>query len=137
MADDSPVIREAAAADLDAIAKLQGDFGWPPETYLNYDCRVALLDDRIAGFLVSRETGPGEREILNLAVDPERRRRGIARNLLRDEFSRHRATWFLEVRESNQAALNLYRSMGFEAAGRRPDYYLSPPEAAIVMRFFS
>ncbi len=45
--------------------------------------------------------------------------------------------WFLEVRESNRAAINLYLSMGFEIVGTRPEYYRDPAEAAIVMRFFS
>jgi [ribosomal protein S18]-alanine N-acetyltransferase len=137
MEDDSLTIRPLAADDLTALAAIQGDFGWPPETYLNYDCRVAIFKKQIAGFLVSRETAPQEREILNLAVDRNLRRRGIARELLKDELSRGAGRWFLEVRESNAPAINLYRSMGFQAAGRRPDYYSVPPEAAIVMTFFS
>jgi [ribosomal protein S18]-alanine N-acetyltransferase len=137
MADDSLRIRPATADDLAAIAAIQGDFGWPPETYLNYDCRVAIHEKQIAGFLVSRETAPGEREILNLAVDPSLRRRGIARKLLARELSGPLERCFLEVRESNLAAINLYRSMGFQATGKRPGYYSIPPEAAIVMTFFS
>ena len=137
MAGDSLTIRPANINDLPAIAALQGGFGWPPATYLNYDCRVALLDHEVAGFLVSRETAPREREILNLAVAPSARRRGIGKKLLEDEIARFRGRWFLEVRESNLAAINLYGSIGFEAAGKRPDYYRDPPEAAIVMTFFS
>ena len=45
--------------------------------------------------------------------------------------------WFLEVRESNDAAINLYKTLGFAATGRRENYYSEPPEAAIVMRVFS
>lgn len=137
MARDSTIIRPATAEDLPAIATIQGESGWPPESYLNYDCRVAIRNGYVAGFLVSRETAPGEREILNLAVDPALRRRGVGKKLLQDEISRARGSWYLEVRESNQAALKLYESIGFRATGRRPDYYLSPPETAIVMTFFS
>ena len=45
--------------------------------------------------------------------------------------------WFLEVRESNEAAINLYKTLGFMTAGRRQNYYHDPSEAAIVMRLFS
>ncbi len=44
---------------------------------------------------------------------------------------------FLEVRESNIAARNLYKRLGFLEAGRRRDYYPAPPEDAIVMKFHS
>lgn len=137
MVGDSTLIRRATANDLPAIAAIQGESGWPPGTYLNYDCRVAVRDGEVAGFLVSRETTPGEREILNLAVHPAMRRRGIGKKLLEDEISHSRGGWFLEVRESNQPAINLYKNIGFRATGRRPEYYLDPLETAIVMTFFS
>ncbi|HUA85349.1 MAG TPA: ribosomal protein S18-alanine N-acetyltransferase [Bryobacteraceae bacterium] len=137
MAGDSTLIRRATAADLPAIGAIQGGSGWPPESYLSYDCRVAIQNGCVAGFLVSREIAPGEREILNVVVDPASRRRGIGKKLLEAEISGARGNWYLEVRESNQAAIKLYESMGFRATGRRPDYYLDPPEMAIVMSFFS
>jgi len=130
-------IRLAARADLDAIASLLGPSTWKPADFLAHNCRVAVVDERVAGFLVSREVAPGEREILYLAVDPPYRRRGIARELLRDELARSGRAWFLEVRESNVAAIKLYESAGFRHAGRRPQYYSAPLETAIVMRFFS
>ena len=101
----------------------------------------------VAGFLVTREVAPGEREILNLAVDPAERRTGIARGLVQnalargqaeDALKRVRGAWFLEVRASNAAAIRLYESAGFHA--RRiaaQNYYYEPAEDAIVMRFFS
>ncbi len=137
MARDSTIIRSATAEDLPAIAMIQGASGWPPKSYLDYDCRVAIRNGCVAGFLVSRETTPGEREILNLVVDPAQRRRGIGKKLLKNEVSRGRGNWFLEVRESNHPAIKLYKSIGFRATGRRPEYYLDPPETAIVMTFFS
>ena len=45
--------------------------------------------------------------------------------------------FYLEVRESNQAARNLYKSMGFQEVNIRPEYYQFPLEAAIVMKFHS
>jgi ribosomal-protein-alanine N-acetyltransferase len=44
---------------------------------------------------------------------------------------------YLEVRQSNYAAQKLYHSLGFEVIGVRPDYYASPVESGIVMKFLS
>lgn len=131
------VIRTATHEDLAAIGEIQGLSSWQPANYLDYDCRVAVVDGVVVGFLASRQTGPGEREILNVAVAASHRRRGIARSLVKEEFAAFRGTWFLEVRESNTAAIQLYKSLGFQPTGRRQDYYNDPGEAAIVMRNYS
>lgn len=134
-------LRPATPDDLAAIDSLQAASPeasqWEPRSYLDQDCRVAILQGRVAGFLASRRVAPDEREILNLAVDPAQRRKGIARALLAEELSRGPGRWFLEVRASNTAAIGLYESAGFERCGRRPGYYRDPAEEAIVMRFFS
>ena len=132
------MIRAATVDDLPAIAEIQGSSSWDPRSYLDHDCSVAVSDGKIAGFLVSRHTVPDEREILNIAVAPPFRRQGIAKELLQEQMGRWPSkNWFLEVRESNVAAINLYESIGFRPSGRRPDYYTNPAEAAIVMSFFS
>jgi ribosomal-protein-alanine N-acetyltransferase len=93
----------------------------------------------VAGFLVSHEIfssadeQPAEREVLNIAVDPAYRRLGIGRQLLAAELQRG-GIHFLEVRESNTPAQELYRVLGFEVVGRRKEYYDHPKEAAILMR---
>jgi [ribosomal protein S18]-alanine N-acetyltransferase len=130
-------IRAAEACDVEAIGRVQGRSSWRAEDFLSYDCRVAVEDGRVTGFLASRETAPGEREILFLAVDPAYRRRGIARGLVENELARGAGEWLLEVRESNVAAIALYESIGFKQVGRRREYYPDPVESAIVMRFFS
>ena len=134
-------IRAARSEDLAAIAAIQAASPeaaqWNPADYLKHDCRVAEVTSCVAGFLVTRPVGPGEREILNIAVVPARRRQGIAKRLLEAEIAGSCGTWFLEVRESNSAAINLYKTLGFQPAGHRQDYYSDPTEAAIVMRFFS
>jgi ribosomal protein S18 acetylase RimI-like enzyme len=134
-------LRPGAAADLGRIGEIQNRSPeaahWPPERYLSHEIEVAEVDGRVVAFLVSRQTAPGEREILNLAVDAAHRRRGLATALV-ESLRRH---WpddlFLEVRESNLAARNLYRKLGFEEAGVRPKYYDNPVESAIVMRLRS
>jgi ribosomal-protein-alanine N-acetyltransferase len=134
-------IRAASGDDLAAIAAIQAASPeasqWDPASYLEYDCLVAIEDARVAGFLVSRQTASGEREILNLAVELLQRRRGVARRLIAAELERARGQWFLEVRESNLAALNFYKACGFQVAGRRNSYYHDPPEPGIVMKLIS
>ncbi len=122
--EDLPQIQSIQTATRDAAH-------WEPANYLDYDLHVAELRGHIVGFLVSRRVDDDEVEVLNLAVDTEFRRRGIGTRLLRHIDSRQ---VFLEVRESNEVAQNLYRKLGFAEIGRREKYYDDPVEAAIVMR---
>ncbi len=136
-------LRPGGPADLDEIRTIQECSPeaacWKPEDYLVYQILVAVDDAAatVAGFLVWREAGPGEAEILNLAVGPGYRRRGIATMLLNAVISQGPGVFYLEVRESNRAALEFYAKLGFESVGKRPKYYYDPPEAAVVMKFFS
>jgi ribosomal-protein-alanine N-acetyltransferase len=135
------LVRPGAAADLAEVAAIQAASPeaaqWPPQDYLGFDFRVCILDDRIAGFAVSRATAPDERELLNLAVAPEFRRRGAGACLVRSLLSVASGPVFLEVREGNQAARAFYKSLGFQEVGLRPSYYDSPLESGIVMKFHS
>jgi len=91
----------------------------------------------VAGYLVAREVG-GSGEVLNLAVAPEFRRRGVGGALLRAGLTalrRRRVTEvFLEVRESNRSAQALYAGHGFRPVGQRAAYYRNPKEDALVLR---
>jgi ribosomal-protein-alanine acetyltransferase len=134
-------IRVATRDDLAGIAAIQSASPeasqWPTESYLEHDCLVAVVEGRVAGFLVSRVTAPDEGEILNIAVEPSARRSGIGRMLMETLLAGAHKSWFLEVRESSYAAINLYKTLGFSPSGRRENYYHDPGEAAIVMRVFS
>ena len=98
---------------------------------------IAELAGKVTGYLMIRISGE-EGEILNLAVLPEHRRRGIARELLARGIAALQsagvAEAYLEVRESNQAAISLYGANGFKPVGMRPHYYRSPAEDALVLR---
>jgi ribosomal-protein-alanine N-acetyltransferase len=134
-------IRPAEPADLDAIAAIQAASPeaalWPPAEYLQYDARVAVRARRVAGFLVTRRTAEGEAEVLNLAVAPEFRGRGVGRALMGAFLDGFRGDVFLEVRCTNSSARGFYKSLGFQELTLRKDYYGTPPEAAIVMKFHS
>lgn len=138
---DPLVLRPGTTQDLEAIARIQaaskGAAQWPPQSYLAMHCTVACVGAGACGFLVTRETALGEREILNLAVEPSGRRRGVARRLLENELCHDKAAWFLEVRESNAAAIALYRSLGFRPVGVRKEYYNDTRESGIVMKVLS
>lgn len=79
-----------------------------------------------------------EGQITNIATHPSARRRGCARAILLSlcEYARKRGLEqiFLEVRQSNLAALNLYSQLGFEAVGERKGFYRAPVENAVIMK---
>lgn len=88
------------------------------------------------GMLISWHVAD-ELHILSVAVDPQARRRGIGRALLRSalEYAKHREIrlLLLEVRRSNRAAIRLYRAFSFTALGVRPNYYADTGEDAVEM----
>jgi ribosomal-protein-alanine N-acetyltransferase len=134
-------IRPGETCDLAEIAAIQaaspGAAAWPEADYLRYGLRVAVCQNRVAGFLATRTVAEGEREILNLAVAPERRRQGCGRALVESFLKEARGDVFLEVRVSNSFARQFYKSLGFQELTLRQGYYAAPPEAAIVMKFHS
>ncbi len=97
---------------------------------------TAQEKNEVAGFIVARRVA-SDLEILNFAVRPDSRNRGVGVALLRQAldwgatFQGEKA--FLEVRASNLAALRFYEHHGFEITGRRPRYYLAPIEDALVL----
>ena len=98
---------------------------------------VAVEDGRVAGYIGS-QTVMGESDMMNVAVHPDYRRRGIAERLVNDlvealkAFESHCLT--LEVRESNDSARALYAKLGFFQVGLRKNYYRNPKEDALILR---
>ena len=98
-------------------------------------CLAALHGGQMVGFLICSRYDTVW-HIMNVAVDPDRRRRGIASQLLTDLLRRidgEGARFTLEVRESNTGAIELYERFGFRAAGRRRRYYQDNGEDAVIM----
>ena len=98
---------------------------------------VAQEDGKLIGYVGSQSVAP-EADVMNLAVAPEWRNKGIGRALMTaliaQLHSRGITALFLEVRVGNTPAQNLYRSLGFVEAGRRPKYYVNPTEDALILR---
>ena len=120
----SPEVAQWTAWDYHRVAR--GEMaGW-----------VAEENSAVLGFLVARRAG-SDMEVLNFAVRPEARRRGIGGMLLRMALDwgaeLHAEKALLEVRASNFAALHFYESRGFQIVGRRPRYYVSPVEDALLL----
>lgn len=97
---------------------------------------VAISDGKILGYIGIWNVC-GEAEIINIAVRPEERRKGVGKFLLEEIFSYLRenevSSLNLEVRESNISARSLYEKLGFEIIGERKKYY-DGKETAILMK---
>jgi ribosomal-protein-alanine N-acetyltransferase len=136
------LVRRAERADLPSIAEIQAACpeaaNWKPEDYFLYDLLAAEIDGgELAGFLCARHTAEDEREILNVAVAPAQRRRGVGRSLLDSYLNGFRGQVFLEVRISNLRAIEFYNRYGFHRVSVRPGYYNNPGEDGVVMTFHS
>jgi len=98
-------------------------------------CLAAAVENELVGYIVCSRYDTVW-HIMNVAVDPDRRRLGIASTLLTRLFERvddPDARYTLEVRRSNAAALELYDRFGFRGAGVRRRYYQDNGEDAVVM----
>lgn len=132
-------IRRMTSEDVEAVERIQAAClpnaaaGWYARDFLTLEALVAILNSEVAGFLVCRRTAEDEFELLNMAVSPAHRRHGCGKALLESALAGRPGVWFLEVRESNVAAQELYMKLGFHRSGLRHDYYRSPPEDAIEM----
>jgi [ribosomal protein S18]-alanine N-acetyltransferase len=134
----SAVVRPARESDYPAVARIQcrcpETAQWPLGDYSGFPLLIAFVDNAPVGFCSWRQTAPDEAEILNLAVDPDFRRRGVASALLNAVSTQARGTIFLEVAEPNIAAIALYRKHGWEHTGIRAGYYNHGTLNAVVMK---
>jgi ribosomal-protein-alanine N-acetyltransferase len=137
----SIAVRPAAERDFPAIARIQQtspeSAQWPIGDYSGFEVLLALLHEGRtevpAGFCAWRQISLDEAELLNLAVIPEFRRRGVASALLRTLRNEAKGTLFLEVAELNFAAISLYEHHGWVRTGVRKGYYKNGMVNAIVM----
>jgi [ribosomal protein S18]-alanine N-acetyltransferase len=140
-------MRIADIEQVHEIERLSFSSPWPA-----YAFEQELTGNRLARYIVARAADPHEERVVGFAgvwlmideahittfgVHPDWRRRGVGRRLLLRlaelalQLGAARLT--LEVRVGNEAAQSLYRSFGFEIAGRRPHYYTDDGEDAFIM----
>ena len=98
---------------------------------------VCVDENSVAGYIGS-QTVMGETDMMNVAVHPDHRRKGIAECLVNELVEQLKAleshSLTLEVRASNMPAISLYRKLGFLEVGRRKNYYRNPKEDALILR---
>lgn len=98
---------------------------------------VAVEQDVVVGYIGS-QTVLDESDMMNMAVHPDHRRKGIAEALIHALCQKLKAkgsvSLALEVRITNEPAKALYEKTGFELAGRRPNYYRNPKEDALILK---
>ena len=98
---------------------------------------VAVENGEVVGYVGSQSV-LGESDMMNVAVHPDHRRKGVAEALVlalaKDLKERDNVCLTLEVRVSNEPAIALYEKFGFTQVGRRPNYYCNPREDALILR---
>jgi ribosomal-protein-alanine N-acetyltransferase len=152
MSADPPIfkVRCATPADICHIVEISLQVrtaaSWSEQQYKDIlgdhnTSRIVLVIEQnagIKGFLVARSIGD-EREMENLVIATSAQRRGLGRCLLEKflHLSQQQGAQsiFLEVRESNLAARNLYEACGFRQSGRRHHYYNQSQEDALLYWF--
>jgi ribosomal-protein-alanine N-acetyltransferase len=143
-------IREMQETDLPEVVEIERmsfSTPWSERSFFNeiYNpksiSKVAVLKEacsvqRVIGYICANQVAD-EGHILDLAVHPDFRRKGIARSLVRDIIEDLREDGcrflYLEVRASNNAAKELYSAFGFTIVGTRKKYYNEPIEDAVIM----
>ncbi len=98
-------------------------------------CLAAVGEERLVGYVICSRYDTVW-HVMNVAVDIDHQRRGLASALLAELYSRvgdEDARFTLEVRRSNHVAIRLYEREGFRAAGVRRRYYQDNGEDALVM----
>lgn len=150
MAEQSPFrqtegISPMGVEDLEEVCRIERacfSSPWPRQAFehsladLGASCLVAWDAEGVVGYVICWFYGD-RMLIANLAVRPEKQRRGWGSRLLKAALQAAQADHVkvvcLDVRESNEEAIRLYRRFGFRVVGRRPGYYTRPVEDALVM----
>lgn len=144
------LIRKMTLEDIPAVIELEHlsfTLPWPERSFrfeITHNpvsrCWVAEVDEHIVGMVVGW-LFVDEIHIATIATHPDFRRQGIGHKLLSHTLihaiQEGARSSFLEVRESNLAAQEMYRKFGYEEAGRRKRYYRDNDEDAILMNLGS
>lgn len=139
------IISHHTKADLEAIAEIESISINPPWSlkavcdFAECDTSrilVAKIDNTVVGYITYLVV-LDEVQIANVATHPIYRRKGIGEKLLTHLFGEAKAENMfvitLEVRESNEPAIRLYKKCNYSEVGRRKNYYKNPTEDALLM----
>ncbi len=136
-------MKEAQVPQIAALERVCFSDPWSEKSILSelenpLSCWLVAMDgERLAGY-VGSQTVLGETDMMNLAVDPDYRRKGLGKELILSliEALRQRESrcLTLEVRDSNAPARALYEGLGFQEIGRRKNYYRNPKEDALIYK---
>lgn len=140
------IIRPMAEADLEQVEIIEKDcfsIPWSVKSFLDActtEENVYLVccddDNKVVGYC-GLWTVLGEGNITNMAVAKDSRKRGVGEALMKEMERlgqlKDVSVFFLEVRESNEPAKNLYKKMGYREIGRRKRFYERPVEDALIM----
>ena len=140
------IVKPMQEGDLNQVVKIEEQLFSMPWTYEGFlggmnqmgsIFLVAKMGEKVVGYL-GMYCAFDEAEITNVGVDKKMWNQGIGQILMdaalkqaRQEKIEH---LILEVRKSNEQAIHLYKKMGFEKIGLRPDFYEQPREDGIVMK---
>ena len=139
------ICREMTGQDLAEVAVIEAMIFNDPWTREGFEGALATpgnlyitacLEERTVGYCgLYRSFEEGE--IVNVAVHPDFRRRGIGEEMMRFLIRKGKeqgiTRFILEVREGNESAIALYRKLGFSCLGLRKDFYEKPRENAWIM----
>lgn len=136
-------MKEAQVSQIAALERVCFSDPWSEKSILSelenpLSCWLVAMDgERLAGY-VGSQTVLGETDMMNLAVDPDYRRKGLGKELILSliEALRQRGSrcLTLEVRDSNAPARALYEGLTFQEIGRRRNYYRNPREDALIYK---
>lgn len=142
---DKIVLRKSKLCDISEICRIENESfsaeSWSRksfEEFLSSENNIMLsaeFDSKIAGYILV-SIAADEAELLIVASDKPHRRKGIADMLIKEALKQlcgRAGKFYLEVRESNLSAVNLYIKNGFEKVGLRKNYYSCPKENALIM----
>lgn len=125
------------------IEKLSFSEPWSETAYLeacekeDYAYLVAVDGEGKVLGMCGLIIGPYEAEVMNVAVHPDYRGKGISNKLMEALLDlgekRGVSEYTLEVRVTNKAAIHLYEKFGFVGEGVRPNFYNKPTEDALIM----
>ena len=139
-------IEPMTAADVPQVAELEkacfsdpwSEISVASELENPLSCWLVALDGETVAGYVGSQTVLDETDMMNIAVHPDFRRKGVARGLilaLIGELKKRGSRCLtLEVRASNDPARALYESLGFAHVGTRRNYYQNPKEDALILR---